>query len=516
MKKLLAGVLCLTLAGTTTFAQRDKPAAKFSKEIKASSIKEKLTIIASDEMQGRATATEGQRKAAAYIEAQFKALGLQPGTTNGFQQQYPVYYDTISQAKLSVNGKAFSFGKDFVIGLEQLADTTAAIKEIVLAGYGITDSIYDDYRDLDVKGKCVLIAEGEPKLENGNYLLTGTTKASRSAGQFVKLTNAMKHGAAMVLYYRQAPQSSFPALALKSGQYFYPKKQNGKFGINSITINDQVLEAIAEGLSKDLDGMIEAGNSLSTTLTTDINITLEKKQLNVFSSNVIGVLPGTDKKDEYVFITAHYDHLGISSTGKIFYGADDDGSGTAAVIEMAKAFKAASDKGKGPRRSIVFMTVSGEEKGLWGSSYYTDNPTVSLPKVSADLNIDMIGRVDTSYRGNPNNYLYVIGDDKISSDLTPITDSINKAYLKMELDRKYNDPSDPNRIFYRSDHYNFAKHNVPIIFYFSGLHPDYHRTTDTVDKIRFDLMEKRTRLIFLTGWAIANRDELLIRDRPLK
>lgn len=515
MQKLLAGVLCLALASTTTYAQRDKAATKFSKEIKASSLKEKLTIIASEEMEGRATATEGQRKAAAYIESQFKGLGLEPGTQEGFQQQYPIYFDTLSQAAISVNGKSFHFGPDFVAYLEQVRDTVAAIKEIVLAGYGITDSIYDDYRDLDVKGKCVLIAEGEPKMENGNYLLTGTSKHSKSFNLYSKIQNAQQHGAAIVLYY--TPTLTENANVKRRNElYFYPKQQSNRISINSITVSDKVLEAIAEGLSKDIDDMIEAGNSLSTNLTTDIQITLEKSQSHVNSSNVIGILPGTDKKDEYVFITAHYDHLGKSSKGVIYYGADDDGSGTAAVIEMAKAFKAASDNGYKPRRSLVFMTVSGEEKGLWGSSYYVNNPTVDLARVSVDLNIDMIGRIDTSYKGNQKNYVYVIGDDKISSDLTPITDSINKAYLKMELDRKFNDPNDPNHIFYRSDHYNFASKGVPILFYFNGLHPDYHRPTDTVDKIRFDLMEKRTRLVFLTGWAIANRDELLIRDRPLK
>jgi hypothetical protein len=511
MQKLFTAVLLM--AGLNATAQQNKSAVQFSKTITAADLKKKLTVIASAEMEGRETASAGQRKAAAYIESHFKKLGLTPGAAGSYQQTYPVYIDTLDKAVFTINGKPFTYGADFSIALSQVSDTTASFKEIVLAGYGVTDSIYDDYKDLDVKGKCVLIAEGEPKLENGNYLLTGTNRHSRSASLYTKQANARKHGAAIVLFYQQfAPATA--AVVRKGGMYVKPRGAAPR-GLNTITIGRTILEAISEGFSKDLDGMIEAGNSLSTTLSTDIRIDLGKQVATLQSSNVIGILPGTDKKDEYVFITGHYDHLGKRGDSIIYYGADDDGTGTAAVIQMAQAFTAAKAKGKGPRRSIVFMTVSGEEKGLWGSDYYVEHPTVDLTKVSADLNIDMIGRIDPSYKGDSTNYLYVIGDDKISSNLTPITDSINKQYLHMELDRKFNDPKDPNRIFYRSDHYNFAKKGIPIIFYFSGLHPDYHRPTDTVDKIRFDLMQQRAKLVFFTAWDIANRDTPLKRDIPL-
>ena len=199
---------------------------------------------------------------------------------------------------------------------------------------------------------------------------------------------------------------------------------------------------------------------------------------------------------------------------EIFYGADDDGSGTVSVLELAEAFVKAKEKGKGSRRSIVFMTVSGEEKGLWCSEYYGDHPIYPLEKTTVDLNIDMVGRIDPSYKGDSTNYVFTIGEDKLSSDLQPIQDKANQ-YIKMELDRRYNDPKDPNRFYYRSDHYNFAKHGVPVIFYFNGVHPDYHRSSDTVDKINFRLMEKRVRLIFHTAWEMANRDEMLKRDMPL-
>ena len=165
---------------------------------------------------------------------------------------------------------------------------------------------------------------------------------------------------------------------------------------------------------------------------------------------------------------------------------------------------------------MVFMTVSGEEEGLWGSEYYTDHHLFPLGKTSVDLNIDMVGRIDSGYKGDSLNYVYTIGEDKLSSDLLPISDSINKKYVKMQLDRRFNDPNDKNRFYYRSDHYNFAKNGVPVIFYFNGVHPDYHRPTDTVEKINFDLMAKRVQLVYYTAWAMANRDKMLNRDIPLQ
>jgi Zn-dependent M28 family amino/carboxypeptidase len=243
-----------------------------------------------------------------------------------------------------------------------------------------------------------------------------------------------------------------------------------------------------------------------------------KETSTAYASNVLGVLEGTDKKDEYVMITSHYDHVGKRADGTIYYGADDDGSGTTTILELAEAFAEAKKAGKGPRRSIIFMTVSGEEKGLWGSAYYADNPLFPLEKTTVDLNIDMVGRVGEEYQKDKDslNYVYIIGDDKLSSDLAVITDQVNSKYTKMKLDRKYNDPNDKNRFYYRSDHYNFAEKGVPVIFYFNGVHADYHRPTDTPDKINYPLMAKRGQLIYQTALEMANREEMLKRDKKLE
>jgi Zn-dependent M28 family amino/carboxypeptidase len=248
----------------------------------------------------------------------------------------------------------------------------------------------------------------------------------------------------------------------------------------------------------------------------DVEVNFKKYRNIINASNVIGIIEGTDKKDEYVFMTGHYDHLGMHD-GKIYYGADDDGSGTVGVLEMAEAFAKAKAAGKGPRRTVVFMTVSGEEKGLWGSEYYSDNPIYPLDKTSADLNTDMVGRIDTERKtADSMNYVYVVGHDKLSSDLPGINEGANNKYTKLTLDYKFDDVNDPNRIYFRSDHYNFARKGVPVLFFYDGmLKADYHKPTDTIEKISWPLYEKRVRMIFSTAWDIANRDTMLKRDIPL-
>jgi len=234
------------------------------------------------------------------------------------------------------------------------------------------------------------------------------------------------------------------------------------------------------------------------------------KKKMIKGENVLAFIEGTDLKEEIVVITAHYDHLGIHEN-IVFNGADDDGSGTVAAMEIAEAFMIAKKEGNGPRRSILVMTVSGEEKGLLGSKYYTDNPIYPLENTVANLNIDMIGRVDDWHENG--DYVYLIGSDMLSMDLHNLSEEVNKKYIGINLDYRFNSEDDPNQYYYRSDHYNFAKNNIPVIFYFNGLHEDYHKKTDTVEKIDFEKLQRISRLIFLTAWEIANREERIVLDK---
>lgn len=223
------------------------------------------------------------------------------------------------------------------------------------------------------------------------------------------------------------------------------------------------------------------------------------------SENIWAFIEGSEKPEEILVISAHYDHVGMKN-GEVYNGADDDGSGTVALLEIAAAFQKAKKEGNGPKRSILFLHVTGEEHGLHGSRFYTENPLFPLENTIANINIDMIGRRGYGKENN-DNYIYVIGSDRLSSDLHNWSEDANKKYIGMELDYTYNDLKDPNRFYYRSDHYNFAKRGIPAIFYFNGVHDDYHKATDTPDKIDYPQLAKRAQLAFVVAWELANNPE---------
>ena len=232
------------------------------------------------------------------------------------------------------------------------------------------------------------------------------------------------------------------------------------------------------------------------------------------SENIWAFIEGSEKPDEIVVISAHYDHVGMKN-GEIYNGADDDGSGTVALLEIAQAFQKAKKEGHGPKRSILILHVTGEEHGLHGSRYYTENPLFPLANTVADVNIDMIGRRDENHKDS-NNYIYLIGSDYLSTDLYNICENVNTKFTKLNLDYKFNDRADKNRFYYRSDHYNFAKNGIPSVFLFNGVHADYHKQSDEVDKIEFDALTKRTQLAFTIVWEIANRENRLVVDKDGK
>lgn len=481
MKKL--AILLLLGSTTQVFAQKVAKPDAYAKTISAADAKKHLYILAAPDMEGRETGTAGQRKAAAYIENHFQQLGLQPGSEAGYQQAYNLYQDSLLSAAVEVNGKAFELDKDFAPGQGNIP-ATLRLSEVVVMGTGAADSL----KGADLAGRAVL--------------LVGTAN-----GAFYN--QLAKKGPAVVL----TVSPNFPLTR--------PSSRKGRGGIHAFkNVVAPQLFTISENLAKTIagatyDAVKSTGNAVRLAKA-EVLLDVKKTTLIAPASNVVAYLPGTDLKDEYVVISAHYDHVGIVN-GKLHPGADDDGSGTVGVLEIAEAFAKAKKDGKGPRRSIVFLANSGEEKGLLGSEYYSDHPLFPLDKTSVDLNIDMIGRSDPDRaKGDSTNYVYVVGDDKVSSELKPISEGQNKKYLNMELDYKYNDPNDKERIYYRSDHYNFAKNGVPIIFYYDGmLRPDYHKPTDTPDKINYDLLKKRAQLVFYTAWDMANRPNMLKRDLPL-
>lgn len=490
--------LLIAMTGMSLAAVAQKPAnpKPFATTITAADLKKHLYIVASADMAGRETATEGQRKAAAYIQDQFKALGLAPGNGSNYQQAFPVYQDQPGDMYVEVNGTKF-----YDVANYGAYASTLHLSEVVFVGDGLTDDTHDSYKGLDVRGKVVLISGGK----SSAVRFQGSNNTGSNP-----FANAKKNGAIAIL----VANDKVRAGAQRPRMYLNP--YTASVNPNTFMVSDKVAKAIM-GEQEYAEGTAAAGKgtAVSKAYKTELVLHYEKTIERLESTNVLGVLEGTDKKDEYLFLTAHYDHEGVKA-GEIYYGADDDGSGTVSILELAEAFVKAKAAGKGPRRTIVFMCVSGEEKGLWGSQYYSEHPIFPLEKTTADLNIDMIGRIDPLHKdADSANYVYVVGDDKLSSDLRIISESNNKKYTKMKLDYKFNAPNDPEQIYYRSDHYNFARKGVPIIFYFNGVHADYHKPTDTPDKINYDLLAKRAQLVFYTAWEMANRNDMLKRDIPL-
>ena len=497
----IAPLVLSTFIVSNNMAQKIPDPKPFANTISDQSLRKHLFVIASKDFEGRETATEGQRKAATYIENHFKSIGLLPGNHGSYQMEYPVYQDSLLEANLSINEQSFKYQEDFDLILSNYTSTLYP-EEVVFAGYGITDSSGDDYQGLDVRGKVVLLLNSMPSARLQAQINNG------AFNPFGKQNAAQAHGAVAVMII----QNDFPRKEESRIGHMYRNPYKETIRPNTYFVSEKIAQIImGEDYADAKKGIIRPKRYAA-----EIMLDFRKAAKQLSSTDVLGYMEGTDLKDQLLVISAHYDHLGKRDS-VIYYGADDDGSGTVSVLEIASAFAKAKAAGKGPRRSILFLANSGEEKGLWGSEYYSNHPVYPMDKTTADLNIDMVGRIDPNRNyGDSTNYVYVVGDDKLSSDLKPISIANNKKYTNLELDYKFNDPHDPERIYYRSDHYNFARKGVPIIFYFDGLHHDYHRPTDTPDKINYDILAKRDKLIFYTAWEMANRNEMLKRDIPLR
>ncbi len=471
--------------------------SKYAKTITQEDLSKHLHIIASDSMEGRNTGERGQKKAAKYITEHFTSLGLLPSVPTasgkGYQQEFQMLNRKWNTVSLKANGKSYEFMKDMFVLLNSYVEEEITVPVIYTSSADMAQ-----LEASSIKGKGVLIQAKDWGLKEINQA-NATLRAQ---------------GAAAVLIVPGSEQSAFDELLELNQRYL----KQGTRGISSTEKKHEVIFFLSPSTAKAIFGDSYTDSKTGAELSTKVSLLATMNEsVNFVSENVLGFLEGTDKKEEILVITAHYDHIGMQGA-EVNNGADDDGSGTVAVLELAEAFAQAAKEGNRPRRSILFMTVSGEEKGLLGSRYYTDiDPIFPLENTVVNLNIDMIGRIGGDYiEKNDPNYVYVIGSDKLSTELHQLSEDINKKYINLQLDYKYNDENDPNRFYYRSDHYNFAKNNIPIIFYFNGVHEDYHKPTDTVDKIHFPKLEKISRLVFMTAWEIANREQRIKVDKAGK
>lgn len=513
---------------------QNKTAIKFSQSISKESALKHLSVLASDEYEGRETGKKGAWMAADYIRTQFQNLGLTGPVNGSYFQPVGMATYSLSQTVLTVNGTPLESMKDFVIQPNNvtLKGFTFNAAEVLFAGYGLTKGDYNDYAGQNVSGKVVMIfASGDPTQKDATPANDRAGMRKAMAERQAKLSYLMDNNAAGIILIDPMLDNITPEMKARyagSDQVVLLKPatvermQNQKLpnvvSVNTATAN-QILKAAGLTVAGLQQQITTAAKPASRVIKADISASAMKQENKVRAENVLGFLEGSDPKlkSEVLVISAHYDHEGLTVSGddKVFNGADDDGSGTTGVILIADAFAKAKKAGKGPKRSILFLAVVGEEKGLLGSDWYSENPIFPLKNTIADLNIDMIGRTGTEYQTKPDstNYIYVIGSDKLSTELRTISETANKTYTKMHLDYKFDDPADTERIYYRSDHYNFAKHGIPIIFYFNGVHEDYHKASDEVSKINFPLLAKRAQLAYYTAWELANRATRPVVDK---
>ncbi len=475
MRKLKASFLGLLVLGFSVTAQ--DASVKYANTITPQDMRAKLSVLASDEFGGRETGTEGQKKASRFLEDFYKKIGLSGPVDGTYRQKFSMYQSDWSDVYIKAKGKKKMNGDDFIF-----SGNANMNKEMKLK----TRFIGKVTADTDLSG-----VEG-----------LGVIVVAPNRDAFTKL----RESGAKAIFVISANDDQFKQTLPR--QVRFRMKSRLRFEKES-TAPESILFFVTKSLAASMMNTSEdkIDNNASSIKDRTVRFQVKQKLSELATENMMAFLEGTDLKDEVLVISSHYDHIGQNEDGTVINnGADDDGSGTTGVMEIAEAFAQAALEGHRPRRSILFLNVTGEEKGLLGSAYYSDHPIFPIENTVNNLNIDMIGRVDPEHE-NDRDYVYVIGSEKLSSHLKVVSEYANITYTGLNLDYRYDDPNDRNRFYYRSDHYNFAKKGIPIIFYFNGTHADYHRPTDTVDKIEFDVMAKRAQLVFHTAWLLVNRDK---------
>ncbi|NNE34071.1 MAG: M28 family peptidase [Rhodothermales bacterium] len=544
----------MTPVKTPTFFESPETAMKYQESITASDMQAMLYYLASDYFEGRETATKGEKLAALYLASQYKKHGLEPKGTGAeednilsrYLQPFPVYAATLKEATLSVTrgGEAVAsseFSADVQDAMAYPMSTNAPAETsapLLFGGYGIEDAElgYDDVAaikatGLNIEDHWVLLLADEP-LSSASKSLLPPADGGPSAGSptmnrkfRAMFTLGMPKGVMIVSDASPRTSKSVEEQARERGSRLNDvgglslTKPDGN-GRQSrrppiFMVSTDLANQMLEGSGKTIQTIQEEINSSLkpvSFLVPDVEITstFESTSRELASANVAAFVEGSDLKDEVVVLSSHYDHIGMGyGEGDVINnGADDDGSGTVTILEIAEAFQKAKEAGDGPRRSLLFLNVAGEEKGLLGSAYYSDmEPLLPLEKTVTNLNIDMVGRHDPTHPDEDQNYVYIIGSKLISQELHDLNAQANvTAGTNLVLHERFNSKEDPNRFYARSDHWNFGKHNIPFIFFFTGTHEDYHRVGDEPHKIDYDRMEDIAQMIFATAWQVANQD----------
>lgn len=536
-------LLLFSLSLPATFAQRSDGKSKVTttskalmaargvETITAAQLNSYLSFIASDEMEGRDTPSRGLDTTAKFIAFNLGRWGFKPAGDNGtFFQKIALRRDALDGTKSTaeISGQQFNFGDDFLPNT--VGATVSAPLVYVGNGWVVRSKNIDAYQGVDVKDKIVVVyGEGLPR-----GVMQADLTGTRGEDWANPALYAQQHGAKAVLaipddnmlarWQQTRQRTSNP------GRPVVEKFQTQATSVPAIWLSQKMATALFDGEQLDAAALMSKGKAgeqvppFELSANKKVTFTINVKSERPTTQNVVAVWEGGDPvlKNEYVAMGAHYDHVGICAPGTadaICNGADDDGSGTTALLGMAEALTRAKQR---PKRSILFVWHCGEEKGLWGSRYFTEYPTIPLSQIITQINIDMIGRSKKEGDTNARNKdlsgpdaIYIIGSTMMSTELGEISQQVNKSYLNLQYDVRYDDPKDTNRFFFRSDHFNYARKGIPIIFFFDGVHEDYHRPGDEPQKIDYEKMEKVTRTIYMTLWSVANLKERPKVDKPL-
>ncbi len=522
-------------------AKLSAPTLDAAKRITAEQLRVHLTVVASDAMEGRATPSRGLDATADYLAAHLKRLGLKPAGDGGtYFQRIALGRGRVDQTRTTfeLNNGPLKFGEDFLTA--RAAGAAEGAVAYVGHGWVFKSKNIDAYQGLDVRDKILVVSgTGLPKgvsqrdlraTKPGEDWEDADAYARRNGARgIIRIPNSRNLERWWRFMRNAADGGQFRPVHLAADAEDEEDGPNNTPPLPTVYPSARLLDALfagegltgADALKAAQANEPAAAFALSPQKRAKFTVALDAE--TVSTQNVVATLEGSDSalKSEYVALGAHYDHVGrgVAVNGDNLYnGADDDGSGTVAVLALAEAFV----KGPRPRRSVLFVWHAGEEHGLWGSDYFTRFPTVPVERIVAQLNMDMIGRSkqpgDTSaanrYLSGPDE-IYVIGSKLMSTELGALSERVNRSYLGLSFNYRYDEPNDPEQLFSRSDHFNYARRGIPIIFYFDGVHEDYHQPSDTVDKIDFRKLERVTRTIFVTAAEIANAPARPLIDKQL-
>jgi len=539
VKNILALILAFSFifpssSAAQTATRAKSSARKAAEAISAKQMSDYLHFIASDEMEGRDTPSRGLDTTAKFIGMNLSRWGFKPAGDDGtFYQKISLLRESpdAPNSSLTIGGDRFKYGEDYfrLSGGSQ----TPVNAPLVYGGDGwlVKSKNIDALRGVDARGKIVVLySGGVPSRAFATAIPTGVmlnelTAAGRGADWLDPLSYAKEKGAVgvIILASNEAEKDWERISKASVTSRLFVEKFRAETSLPTVFLAQKTGDALFSDAGK--APYRTTGNTIVFDANKNVSFNAAIKPERIFTQNVAAIWEGSDAKlkPEMVAIGAHYDHVGMNPNAagadKIWNGADDDGSGTTAVLAIAEAL---AKSAKRPKRSILFVWHCGEEKGLWGSQYFTTFPTVDLKNVVAQLNIDMIGRSRKTDDANPKNKnlsganeIYVIGSEMMSSKLGAAVKSVNDSYLKLNYNFRYDDPKDPNRFFFRSDHFHYAVKGIPIAFWFDGVHEDYHQPGDEPQKIDYDKMQSVTRTIFLTMWGIADLKERPAVDRQL-